>query len=549
MSAEDVSDSDVMHQVELIGDHTMIEDKEASSVERNGFIQTREESEDYEQESEEIEYEQGKEGIGDNTNKKSNFCTNLIKTILFCYAFIMLGIAIGSLGPSLLRLAENTNSSMKKMGVVFTLRGIGYVSTALIIGYVLDRYSFYSESRTNLHNKALVYCLKRMEKGIVFLGVLLLSFGILAMPFVRKFSLLVLCNFIVGVGSGCVDIVSNILLVWIWKDAVNPYMQALHFCFGVGALICPIYFQQIDNLLRNSRFDTFNFSFVSLSIFMLSAAPPFLFVSFENTSDTLAKHDEKTARKIPMELQEADDSLIDEFGAQSSSVLDNDAHIEPTIQSNKSIVNWLKSALTKLGNLVRLIDPKQFIVCILTGLSLLFYVGAEVGYGGLIYSYVLTQTNQFSENAASILTSTFWISFTLGRAISIPISKFLSVRNMLLIDIFFTVLSIGVLVIIDNKIVIWIATVVIGLAMASQYPSTVSLPTGHLNMNLTGIMASLMVICGALGEMLIPMIMTAYLKHLMIILLTVISVASMLYIVLLFFIPKEENDQTLSEVQ
>jgi hypothetical protein len=88
MDAEDVSDSDVLHQVELIGDHTMIEDREGSSVERNGFIQTREESENYKQESEGIEYEQGKERIGDNTNKKSNFCPNLIKTILFCYAFI-----------------------------------------------------------------------------------------------------------------------------------------------------------------------------------------------------------------------------------------------------------------------------------------------------------------------------------------------------------------------------------------------------------------------------------------------------------------------------
>lgn len=457
----------------------------------------------------------------------------------------MLGIAIGSLGPSLLRLAENTNSSVEKMGVVFTLRGIGYVSTALIIGYMLDRYSFYSESRINLHSKALVYLLKRMEKGVVFLGILLLSFGILAMPFIGNFYLLVLCNFIIGVGSGCVDIVSNILLVWIWKDAVNPYMQALHFCFGVGALICPIYFQQIDNLLQDSRFDAFNFSFVSLSIFMLSAAPPFLFVSFENTLEEA----EKKVQQSPEELQETDVSLVGEFEAQSSSTLDNDADIEPTIQSNKSMVNWLKFALTKLINLVKSIDPKQFTVCALTGLSLLFYVGAEVGYGGLIYSYVLTQTNQFSKNAASILTSTFWISFTLGRAISIPISKFLSVRNMLLIDIFFTMLSIGILAIIDNKIVIWIATVVIGLAMASQYPSTVSLPTGHLNMKLTGIMASLMVICGALGEMLIPMLMTAYLKHLMIILLTVISVASALYIILLFFVPKEESNQAPNEIQ
>lgn len=91
MHAEDAPEADVLHQIEL-EDQSMIDGREVSSAESNELIQTREESENNEQEREGVEYEQEQERKEDNPsiekNKRSNFYSNLIKTILFCYAFI-----------------------------------------------------------------------------------------------------------------------------------------------------------------------------------------------------------------------------------------------------------------------------------------------------------------------------------------------------------------------------------------------------------------------------------------------------------------------------
>lgn len=32
----------------------------------------------------------------------------------------------------------------------------------------------------------------------------------------------------------CIEVGVNTLTVWIWKEKVAPYMQLLHFAFGLG---------------------------------------------------------------------------------------------------------------------------------------------------------------------------------------------------------------------------------------------------------------------------------------------------------------------------
>src|SRR5262245_18010108 len=45
--------------------------------------------------------------------------------------------------------------------------------------------------------------------------------------------------FVAGAGAGALRVGGNTLLAWIRGDAVGPYLNGLHFFFGVGALIAP----------------------------------------------------------------------------------------------------------------------------------------------------------------------------------------------------------------------------------------------------------------------------------------------------------------------
>ena len=46
--------------------------------------------------------------------------------------------------------------------------------------------------------------------------------------------------FLVGVGVGVVDVGGNVLIVWLFGKDVDPYMNAMHLFFGVGALAAPL---------------------------------------------------------------------------------------------------------------------------------------------------------------------------------------------------------------------------------------------------------------------------------------------------------------------
>jgi len=425
---------------------------------------------------------------------------NITLTLLLCLSYVMLGFSLSVFGPTLLELASNVQANVASMGLLFTLNGVSYVLSALFVGFMLDKCSHYSHSSLFLQSKArnsrlLSWILKHIENLTMVVGLCLMGLGLVAIPFARNFYLLNVISFLIGLGNGCIDCAANVILVWVWRDQVNPYMQGLHFSFGVGGFICPLYIQLIHHVSLRVGSESvwlqpLRFSYMSLGLLVLIALIPFCVVKFDH-------------EKAPA-AEEAQTNTTDPR-ANTFSV-------------------------------------KKLLIAVLTGMALMFYIGSRVGYCGLIHTYVMLQKNtRFTKDSASLLTSFFWFCFTMGRLIAIPLSKVLSVAAMILLDVLFTMSGIAVLSITSNYIVTWIATAVIGLAMASQYPTTISLPSVHLNIKLTGFMTSLMVVCGAFGEMIIPPIMTYFIENLMLVLLVVCGSATIFYLILLFAIPAEKH--------
>jgi FHS family Na+ dependent glucose MFS transporter 1 len=70
------------------------------------------------------------------------------------------------------------------------------------------------------------------------LGVMLML--ALVIPWIAWLWLLVAVMLVLGMAEGVLDVGGNTLLVWVHGERVGPYLNALHFFFGVGAFLSPI---------------------------------------------------------------------------------------------------------------------------------------------------------------------------------------------------------------------------------------------------------------------------------------------------------------------
>lgn len=144
----------------------------------------------------------------------------------------------------------------------------------------------------------------------------------------------------------------------------------------------------------------------------------------------------------------------------------------------------------------------RWLLVILITLMFFLFVGAELAFGGWIYTYSLT-FGQITAITAGYINSLFWGALTLGRLISIPLPDRVRARTILSVDIIGLVISLLLLLFASHiPGVIWIATAGMGLFMATIFPTLMILAEHHLDV--TGRIASFFLVGASLGGMLIP---------------------------------------------
>jgi FHS family Na+ dependent glucose MFS transporter 1 len=66
--------------------------------------------------------------------------------------------------------------------------------------------------------------------------------GQFLIPLFPTFYFILFAMFIIGLGLAVIDIGGNVIILWIYQSKVGPYINALYFCFGIGALFLPYLF-------------------------------------------------------------------------------------------------------------------------------------------------------------------------------------------------------------------------------------------------------------------------------------------------------------------
>jgi len=144
-------------------------------------------------------------------------------TVFINLGMLGIGVALAMLGPTLIPFSEQLHTSLAETSALFTFRASGYLVGALVCGKLLD----------TTGNPAFVLLLPLAGTCA----------GSFAFPFLTSYWLAGFLFIFQGLAMGMLDTGGNVLIMAIWRDSkyLNGHMHAMHFFFGLGALVAPLF--------------------------------------------------------------------------------------------------------------------------------------------------------------------------------------------------------------------------------------------------------------------------------------------------------------------
>ena len=341
------------------------------------------------------------------------------RSIPFFALFMCVGLDMSLIGPTLPNLAAQTGSSVGEIGLVFFLGALGVSIGTLVGGWALGR-----------------------VPGRFVLGICEIASGsmLLAVPHVGWYGPLLALFVVKGVTGGVVGTSANTMLQWVHGEKAGPYVNALHFFFGLGAFASPF----VLGLLLSAGAQ-YSVAFTLFGLLDVS-------VGFAVLLRLTSEH----------------------------------APLPPAADAHAHGVR---------GNFV--------IPIMLAGMAFLFfYVSAEITFAGWIYTYAVTLGLTDAARAA-YLTSLFWLAFTIGRLVSIPVAVRVSSAPVLVIAFTGCAAFLALLIILPrSEAVVWVCAAGVGLAMAPIWPSGYNLPVQSIR--LTAGVGAVIMMGDSVGAMVLP---------------------------------------------
>ena len=287
-------------------------------------------------------------------------------------------------------------------------------------------------------------------------SVLLAAAGTAAIPLCTTLAGLVFAVATQGACMGALDTGGNVLLIRLHGAGVAPYMQALHFFFALGALVSPLLIRALTGGDDETRLGAF---FYITAVFFLLVA---VWIGVTPTPPARAG-----------ETAGHDGSGGDAGGSRA----------------RRPALAMVIAAAVLLGA----------------------YVGAEVSYGAYIYLYAV-EALHIAEAHGDVLVALFWGFLCLGRLLAVFHALLLDSEWMLFGNITGCLASSFVLLLASHASPataagssLWGGTAVFGLMMGPIFPAVFNLVESYVDV--TGKMASVLVIGASAGELALPAIL------------------------------------------
>jgi hypothetical protein len=335
-----------------------------------------------------------------------------------------------------------------------------------LVGTILSAYLLQLKSLTN--SKLLLTAASLLITGIATFIVTLST----------NFPLAIFMFFLQGIGFGGIDTMGNCGLPEMWGKRVQPWMQAMHSCFGLGGIVGPA--------MVGSMGYVFAFRMVGIMSF-----GPIVVLSF------------------PSIVQKIIGGSLRSEGWNSIHDGDTDQVIE------LSVIKHEVAEETGTGDQAKDVtaadDDKQVIaplyIRLLVTSFFFIYVGAETGYAGWVASYAILVDVTQNKSKAAYLSAIFWALLTVGRILAIPCAVYFSAITMIRTQLALVV-SGAVLVILFFDVsytsACWVSGY-IGFALSSMFPVMMTIFTEY-GFAMDPQTTSTFMVGATLGESIIPVV-------------------------------------------
>ncbi|XP_052834083.1 major facilitator superfamily domain-containing protein 4A, partial [Octopus bimaculoides] len=415
------------------------------------------------------------------------FKQNWLDVFTYCMVFGSFGMGVACLGPTLLDLGCQTATDLREMSWVFFVQLLMTSIGTIVAGY--------------LANKCAVAFL-------LFLAMVGMPLTMFVIPSCTGLASLVLIVMLMGLCMGCIDCISNLGMINLFKNNVSPFLQAMHFSYGMGAFLSPMV---AEPFLLN-----------------VDCSP---FIDGYLIQNLNSSHNNMTAVTVP---PSPDQLLI----LQRESRLKNAFYIIGAIQvctlllfllllllliiiimhgcSTRQWLSWLLMLTDCFDIYINFFilmififiiflleipkdEGKSFtsrcftcgsnqtiILTLLAAGAMFLFDGLQSSYGGYVYSYSVKSVTGLKQSEGAVLNACFWGTFALGRLIAIVLASRFTAAFMLLVNIVGVCVSITLTIILSgNHIGIYLGSCFLGLFLSSASPTVLSLTEQFVNINLT----------------------------------------------------------------
>ncbi|KAK3101848.1 hypothetical protein FSP39_006777, partial [Pinctada imbricata] len=341
---------------------------------------------------------------------------------------------------------------------------------------------------------------------LLLVGTISLPFTTFLVPACSGFAALLVDLMIMGWCMGCVDCIANLRMLTRFGANVSPFLQAMHFCYGLGAFISPMIAAPF--ILNVDCTDYIDGKHVS-------PAPG----NFSEDETVAPPQPQKITRAQHLSHSEIAFFILGTIQFVIASVV-----VVVIILEKKNIIGYGASIsqASSAHSFVSMTSDKEIrdisgqktcffcgtreilVITILTSASLFLYDGLQSSFADYIYSYA-EKNGLRKRGEGAILNACFWGLFAFGRLIAIPAATRLTPAFMLSCNLTGSVVSVVITLLFRGQIVaIYAGSCMLGLFLSSMSPTVMSMTEQFININPS--IASCLVVCAALGETLCPVI-------------------------------------------
>ncbi|XP_003748266.1 sodium-dependent glucose transporter 1A [Galendromus occidentalis] len=361
---------------------------------------------------------------------------------------ITMGLVLVLVGPTLLDLADILQVSVRQITFVSFGCDLGaFIGSAL----ALVIYKYVSAQK------------------VLISSVLLIGISNILIPNAGSPTTMAALTFCVGMSVGVVEIGAYIWIIGLWPDNVAPITQMLHLAYGIGAFMSPLI---AEPYLRHHEEDPDSLVFNSTEANKTEFLNDFLDGEFDNSSyvDYPPSLATESRVYIPYALIGAF-ALFNAGSILVSYCLDSrDIKPEEPAEEERAARKPTSKAF-------------QWSLVSLVGFYIMVLVVLEVTVGKFLATYVV-QHFGLDRSIGAYLVSLFYIGFTSGRVVAVPLSlKFTPMQMMNAAQALLMASAVCLTVLDTNVNVLWICFFTLGLSMAPMFGCCTAWLSAHVTLS------------------------------------------------------------------